>query len=129
MGKLLEQLSFWSGVSVITSTIICIVLFEWYRRKNPPLDGVPSESLSAPWLIGFFSISLFLQVRVARYMDVEDAITSIIGDVIGNSIAFFVIYGILGVLGVCKDNKDKRLVRAFQVFVVITFALCFLVYD
>lgn len=129
MGKVLESLSFFAGVSVIATTIITIVLCTAYaKRQLPPSDGTETnpEFLGNWWYIGLFGTELYTQAMFEKYLDFVDALINIVGNVIGNAILFFICYGVLTAAGVDKDNKYERARKATMGLIIVSFALLFL---
>lgn len=129
MGKVLESLSFFAGVSVIATTIITIFLcMEYSKRQLPPSDGTETNSgfLGNWWYIGLFGTELYTQAMFEKYLDFVDALINIVGNVIGNAILFFICYGILSAAGIDKDNKYERARKATMGLIIVSFALLFL---
>ena len=129
-----EHLSFFAGISVIATTVITIIFFQLYAEKQKQSllnEGTEaqetSESISNWWYFGVFISELGSQFTIEQYLDFGDAIITTISNVIGNTIIFFICYGLLSVVGVNKDNKHERCIKAFMGFVIISWALLLLI--
>lgn len=126
--NMFENLSFFAGISVVATTIITIILFKLYAEKQLlSNEGTEvqksSDNNNHWWYLGLFASELGSQFTIEQYLDFGDAIMTIISNVIGNAILFFICYGILSVVGVNKDNKYERCNKAFMGLVMISLAL------
>ena len=131
MGKMLESLSFFAGVSVIATTLITAVLcMEYAKSQLPPNDGTDTQTkpefLGTWWFVALFGSELTSQVMIEKYLDFGDAIINIIGNVIGNALLFFICYGVLSVAGVDKEDKYKRAEKATMGLIIVSWALLIL---
>lgn len=126
MSRILENMSFFTGVSVIATTVICLLLYREYISKTPPLEGQPYETLSYPWALAFFMEELAAQSLVANYMSAWEAVLNTIINVVFNIILFFVCYGGLCAVGVSKENNHDRINKSFKGVVIISWILIFL---
>ncbi|MBR2179743.1 MAG: hypothetical protein IJ862_05050 [Selenomonadaceae bacterium] len=134
MGVMLKGLSSFAGlnfftcVSIVLTTAITIYLFTEYAKKQLVSNDdtetqTTSVDISFWWFLGLFVSEFISQVLVEQNLDFVDAIWNIIGNIIGNTILFFICYGILGVIGVNRENKYERCKKAFMGLVIISWAL------
>lgn len=123
MSRMLDNMNFYAGVSVIATTVICILLYREYISKTPPLEGQSYEILSSTWGLAFFMAELAGQSLVANYMSAGEAVLNTIINVVFNIILFFVCYGILGTVGVSKENNHDRINKSFKGMVIISWIL------
>ena len=123
-------LNVWAAISVIVSSAISIYLFDMYQKKilSPEDMGEEKEKLNELWFAGFVGAGLVGQGLTENYLDFEDAIFNSIGGVIGDVLAFFIIYGILTLIGVDKENKFERCKKSFKAIVILCVVLYALYY-
>ena len=130
MGKLFSQLNFFAGASVIATTILTVIFFEKYAKKNlPPADENESQAtdkLSEYWYLGLFCAELLGQIMASKSLDETDAVLSTAVNVAMNIVVFFICYKVLGVAGVDKENLYARCKKAFIGLVLLSWALIML---
>ncbi len=127
MGKLLEKMSFWSGAEAIAIVVISLILYERYVSKISHEEGKSGGRVDAGWLLGFMAMEIFLQSALEPNLDMEEAVTSLIADIIANIIIFFMCYGGLSIFGINKENKAERVTKAFKGVIIVTGLICFAV--
>lgn len=118
MHSMLNSLSFFAIVSVFASTGITIFLYDAYLKKKLPPD-TEGEKIPEFYVLVIFMTELYSQVSIEKFLDFEDAIFTIIGNVIGNIITFFLCYGILTLIGIDKENKFERCKKSFVGFLIL----------
>ena len=127
MGKLLERMSFWSGAEAIAIVVISLIIYEKYVSKISHEDGKSGGNVDYGWLLGFMAMEIFLQSALEPNLDMEEAVTSLIADIIANIIIFFMCYGGLSIFGINKENKAERVTKAFKGVIIVTGLICFAV--
>ena len=125
-------LSVFTCVSIVLTTAITIYLFTEYAKKQLVSNDdtetqTTSVDISLWWFLGLFVSEFISQVLVEQNLDFVDAIWNIIGNIIGNTILFFICYGVLGVIGVNRENKYERCKKAFMGLVIISWAFLLII--
>ena len=126
------DINLFTCVSIVLTTAITIYLFtEYAKKQSVSNDGTETQTapvdISLWWFLGLFVSEFISQVLIEQNLDFVDAIWNIIGNIIGNTILFFICYGVLGVIGVNRENKYERCKKAFMGLVIISWALLMLI--